>query len=70
METLEDYFEIKWSKNIKYSKEWCLCVKKNEKFTNTFSQLNFQTSKDDTLFWREWKYYPICALNVLNMIHG
>ena len=48
-----------------------MCKKKNnENFTNIVSQLNTQTSKDDTLFWREWKYYPICALNVLNMIHG
>ena len=72
MATLDDHFEIRWSKNLKYNKEWrFMCKKKNnENFTNIVSQLNTQTSKDDTLFWREWKYYPICALNVLNMIHG
>lgn len=40
--------------------------KNNENFTNIISQLNFQISKDDALFWRKWKNYPICALNGLN----
>ena len=45
-----DSFEIRWCKKLKYNKLQWLRLKNNENSTDIVNQLNFQTSKDNTLF--------------------